>query len=59
MVIVDELSFKFIEGEGFKNFISVVCPRFKVPSRWTVSRDCYNEYLGGRLNMKKNIFEAL
>ena len=53
MVIVDELSFKFVEGEGFKNFISVACPRFKVPSRWTVSKDCYNEYLGGRLNMKK------
>ena len=53
MVIVDELSFKFVEGEGFKNFMFVVYPRFKIPSRWTVSRDCYNEYLAERLNMKK------
>ena len=37
MVIVDELRFKFVEGEGFKNFMSVACPRFKIPSRWTVS----------------------
>lgn len=30
MVIVDELPFKFVEGEGFKNFILSTCPRFKI-----------------------------
>ena len=52
MVIVDEVPFKFVEGEGFKHFMSVACPRFKIPSRWTVSRDCYNAYLNARLKLK-------
>ena len=33
LLIQDELPFKFVEGEGFKNFMIIVCPRFKVPSR--------------------------
>ena len=52
MIIVDELPFKFVEGEGFKNFINISCPRFKIPSRWTVSRDCYNAYLDAHLKLK-------
>ena len=52
MIIVDELPFKFVEGEGFKIFINVACPRFKIPSRWTVSRDCYNAYLDACLKLK-------
>ena len=55
MIIVDELPFKFIEGEKFKNFLSVACPRFKIPSRWTVNRHCYNAYMEAKLKLK-NIF---
>ena len=55
IIIVDELPFKFVEGEGFKNFINVECSRFKIPSRWTVSRDYYNAYLDARLKLK-NVF---
>ena len=55
IIIVDELPFKFVEGEGFKNFMSVVCPRFKIPNRWTASRDCYNAYVEAKLKLK-NIF---
>ncbi|CAA0806372.1 Zinc finger BED domain-containing protein DAYSLEEPER [Striga hermonthica] len=52
MVIVDELPFRFVEGDGFKNFMSVTQPRFKIPSRWTVSRDCYQLYLDEKLKLR-------
>ncbi|KAG5585913.1 hypothetical protein H5410_046347 [Solanum commersonii] len=45
MVIVDELSFKFVEKEDFRNFMKVVQPHFKIPSCTTVTR-------------KSNIFSA-
>ena len=28
MVIVDEMPFKFVEREGFRHFINVICPKF-------------------------------
>ncbi|XP_015081266.1 zinc finger BED domain-containing protein DAYSLEEPER-like [Solanum pennellii] len=39
MVIVDELPFKFVEKEGFRNFMKVAQHHFKIPSRTTVTRD--------------------
>ncbi|XP_019193746.1 PREDICTED: zinc finger BED domain-containing protein RICESLEEPER 2-like [Ipomoea nil] len=53
MIIIDELPFRFVEGQGFKRFILVACPRFCIPSRWTISRDIYQIYLDERLNLKK------
>ncbi|KAM3363188.1 hypothetical protein P3S68_018042 [Capsicum galapagoense] len=41
MVIVDELPFRFVEKEGFRNFMKVAQPHFKIPSRTTVTRDCF------------------
>lgn len=38
IVIMDELHFKIVEGKGFKQFMSTACPRFIVPSRFTVRR---------------------
>ena len=29
MVIIDELLLKFVEGDGFKKFMSVCCPKLK------------------------------
>ena len=52
MVIVDELPLKFVEGEGFQKFMSVCCPRFKIPSRWTVNRDCMSFYFEQRVKLK-------
>ena len=40
MIIVDELSFKFIEGEGFCFFMSVLQPKFPILGRITIVRDC-------------------
>ena len=55
MIIVDELQFKFVEGEGFKQFMYVACPKFKIPNRWTVNRDYYNAYVEAKLKLK-NLF---
>ncbi|XP_050211744.2 zinc finger BED domain-containing protein RICESLEEPER 2-like [Mercurialis annua] len=55
MLIIDELPFRFVEGMGFKKLMSVACPRFHIPSRWTVNRDCYQMFLDERLNLKNTL----
>lgn len=45
MIIIDELPFKFVEGEGFKDFMQSTQPLFKMPSRFTVARDCYQIFV--------------
>ncbi|KNA11902.1 hypothetical protein SOVF_130440 [Spinacia oleracea] len=52
MVIVDELPFKFVEGQGFRHFCSVIEPRFHLPSRITVAKDCYESYLTEKRKLK-------
>ncbi|KAF2318088.1 hypothetical protein GH714_041429 [Hevea brasiliensis] len=52
MIIIDELTFKFVEGEGFRKFMRAICPKFKIPSRWTISRDCYLVYVEERSKLK-------
>ncbi|XP_050876751.1 zinc finger BED domain-containing protein RICESLEEPER 1-like [Lathyrus oleraceus] len=42
MIIIDELPFKFVEGEGFLHFMSVVQPKLSIPSRITIARDCWD-----------------
>ncbi|KAH0766223.1 hypothetical protein KY290_002212 [Solanum tuberosum] len=42
MVIIDELPFRFVEKEGFKQFMKVAQPCFHIPSRTTVTRDCFD-----------------
>ncbi|KAL0405869.1 UNVERIFIED_CONTAM: Zinc finger BED domain-containing protein RICESLEEPER 2 [Sesamum latifolium] len=41
MIIMDELPFKFVENEEFWQFMSLALPHFMIPSRTTVTRDCY------------------
>ena len=53
MVILNELPFKFVEGKGFKRCMSVACPRFCNPSRWTIPRDCYQLYIDEKISLKK------
>ncbi|CAL5421469.1 unnamed protein product [Camellia sinensis] len=39
MIVLDELPFMFVEGEGFKRFCAVLQPKFKnIPSRVTIAR---------------------
>ncbi|XP_019185280.1 PREDICTED: zinc finger BED domain-containing protein RICESLEEPER 2-like [Ipomoea nil] len=53
MIILDELPFRIVEGQGFKKFVLVCCPRFKIPSRWTISRDIFKIFSDERVNLKK------
>ena len=39
MVVLDEKSFRIMEGEGFRQFCQVLQPKFPVPSRMTMARD--------------------
>ena len=38
MVVIDELSFSFVEKKGFKGFCGRVCPLFDIPSRRKLCR---------------------
>jgi len=52
MIIVDELPFKFVEGEGFRYFMSVVQPRFSIPSRISAARDCWDIFTDEKHKLK-------
>ncbi|KAK9057997.1 hypothetical protein SSX86_022837 [Deinandra increscens subsp. villosa] len=52
MVIECELSFSFIERNGFRKFIQTLCPSVKIPSRFTVARDIVDYYLEEKKKLK-------
>jgi len=56
-IILDEQPFKLVEGVGFRYFMSIACPRFHLPSRWTIQRDCYQLYIDEKENLK-NLLKA-
>uniref|UniRef100_A0A1S4DFN6 Zinc finger BED domain-containing protein DAYSLEEPER-like n=1 Tax=Nicotiana tabacum TaxID=4097 RepID=A0A1S4DFN6_TOBAC len=50
MGIVDELPFSFVEKKGFMNFMKVAQPFFRIPSRRTVTRDCFDLFNDEKLD---------
>jgi hypothetical protein len=52
MIIVDELLFRFVEGEGFQNFMKTVEPRYSIPSRYTMMRDCVRLYMSEKEKLR-------
>ncbi|XP_073153055.1 zinc finger BED domain-containing protein RICESLEEPER 2-like [Henckelia pumila] len=52
MIIIDDLPFKFVENEGFKHFVSTTSPHFMIPSRSTITRDCYNLFFDEKNKLK-------
>ena len=44
MIIIDELPFKFVEHQGFQNFMEIVKPKFLIPHRTTIARACMKIY---------------
>ena len=36
MIIMDELPFRFVEGEGFQDFMKIIELRFLIPSCYTM-----------------------
>ena len=53
MIIVDELPFRFVEHGGFIDFMAEIEPRFKVPSRVTIARDCLRVYIREKESLRK------
>jgi hypothetical protein len=53
MIVEDELPFLFVDGNGFRKFMKVVEPRFNIPSRFTVMRDCVKMYLKIKSDLKQ------
>ncbi|XP_031097181.1 zinc finger BED domain-containing protein RICESLEEPER 2-like [Ipomoea triloba] len=49
---------RFVEGIGFRRFIAVACPRFIVPSRWTISRDILVVFEEEKLKLKAFLRES-
>lgn len=41
MILVDELPFSFVKMEKFRHFINVMQPLFRISSRMTITRDCF------------------
>ena len=58
MVIVDELPFIHVEHEGFYEFCKTMHPDFVVPSRSTITRDCYALFIDERKKLK-SFFQKL
>nr|GMC69029.1 zinc finger BED domain-containing protein RICESLEEPER 2-like [Ipomoea batatas] len=58
MIVLDELHFSFVDGLGFKQFCSVVCPKYIIPSRRTITRDVVELYLKEKALLKSMISES-
>ncbi|CAN1132888.1 Putative AC transposase [Linum perenne] len=39
MITIDELPFRFVEYDGFRKFMIICCPDFRIPCRKTIRRD--------------------
>ena len=55
LVIIDKEPFSMDEQQGFREFCSVVVPRFNVPSRFTVARDCKKIFVCEKRIIKRQI----
>ena len=53
MVIVDELPFRIVEGQGFRKVCWCLEPRFKVSCRVTIAKDCMKLYESEKEKLKK------
>ncbi|KAG2704131.1 hypothetical protein I3760_06G170800 [Carya illinoinensis] len=53
MVIIDELPFRIVEGQGFKKLVWLLEPKFKVPCRVTVARDCMKLFTSEKAKLRK------
>lgn len=52
LLIIDELPFKFVDNPGFRGFMSVAQPQFKIPSRVTMAKDCMLLFRGEKTLLK-------
>ena len=52
MIIINELSFSHLEGEGFRKFCRVLNLKFDPQSRRTISRDVFHLFLDEKKKLK-------
>jgi hypothetical protein len=50
MITKDELSFRFMEGERFQEFMHTVEPKFLIHSRYTVIKVCVKLFMSENEN---------
>ncbi|KAG2709415.1 hypothetical protein I3760_05G238000 [Carya illinoinensis] len=53
MIIEDEMPFTTVDKRGFRKFVKTIEPRFPLPSRYTVMRDCMKKHAKEKAEMKK------
>ncbi|XP_056695039.1 zinc finger BED domain-containing protein RICESLEEPER 4-like [Spinacia oleracea] len=53
MIIVGELPFRHVEKPGFKHLMATCCPKFHIPSLFTIARDCLHLYGKEKTNLKE------
>ncbi|XP_019185292.1 PREDICTED: zinc finger BED domain-containing protein RICESLEEPER 1-like [Ipomoea nil] len=58
MIILDELPFCFVDGDGFKQFCIVACPKFIIPSRRIITRDVVELFMKEKALLKSVISES-
>ena len=51
-IVLDELPFRHVEGEGFRQYSHYMNPKFNPPSRITIARDIYNLYMDEKKKLK-------
>jgi hypothetical protein len=52
MIIKVELPFRFMEIEGFQEFMNTIEPRFQVPSRYTMMKDCVKLFMSEKEKLR-------
>jgi hypothetical protein len=52
MIIIDEMPFSIVQRMGFRKLLSVLEPRFKLPSLYTVMKDCVKMFMNLKNTMK-------
>nr|XP_023884409.1 zinc finger BED domain-containing protein RICESLEEPER 3-like [Quercus suber] len=58
MIIIDELPFRYVEGYGFKKYVTTLQPKLRlkdIPSRQTVARDVIGIYNSEREKLRKSL----
>ncbi|XP_070025760.1 zinc finger BED domain-containing protein RICESLEEPER 1-like [Nicotiana sylvestris] len=58
MIIIDEQPFISVEKDGFRDFVRALQPLFHIPSRTTMTRDCFEIYHDEKLALKSIFKES-
>ena len=58
MIILDDLSFRFVEGFGFRKFMFVAQPKFNpIPCHTTIVKSCFRVFLNEKHKLKEALRE--